>query len=164
MSVVLIAALGRRREIGNDGVMPWHLPADLKHFQRTTRGHVLVMGRRTFEATGLLPGRPTVVVTGRPGFVAPGATVAPTVAAAIELGRGLPGGDEIYLCGGSAVYREGLELGDEMNLTWIDGEFPADTFFPEFDPAVWREVASEEHPADAANAYALRFARYRRVR
>jgi dihydrofolate reductase len=158
----LIAALGRRREIGKDGVMPWHLPADLKHFQRTTRGHVLIMGRRTFEATGLLPGRPTVVVSARPGYMAPGAVTAPSVAAAIELGRTLPGGDEIYLCGGSAVYREGLELGDEMILTWIDGEFPADTFFPPFDPDVWREVASEHRPADEANAFDLRFVRYRR--
>lgn len=162
MSVVLIAALGRRREIGKGGVMPWHLPADLAHFQRTTRGHVLIMGRRTFEATGVLPGRPTVVVTRRPGLTAPGVQVAPSVAAAIELGRTLPGGNEIYLCGGAMVYREGLELGDAMNLTWIDGEFEADTFFPEFDPAAWREVESEERPADAANAYAMRFVRYRR--
>jgi dihydrofolate reductase len=162
LSVVLIAALGRRREIGKGGVMPWHLPADLAHFQRTTRGHVLVMGRRTFEATGVLPGRPTVVVTGQPGFTAPGARSAPSVAAAIELGKTLPGGDEVYLCGGHEVYREGLALGDEMLLTWIDGEFEADTFFPEFDPAAWREVESEERPADAANPYGMRFVRYQR--
>lgn len=162
MKVALIAALGRRREIGKDGVMPWHLPADLEHFQRTTRGHVLVMGRRTFEATGLLPGRPTVVVTRREDFHPAGAHVAASVAAAVELGRALPGGDEIYLCGGSAVYGEGLDVADEMILTWIAGEFAADTFFPAFDAAAWREVASEERPADERNAYDLRFVTYRR--
>lgn len=157
--IALVAAMGRNGVIGKDGAMPWHLPAELKHFRRVTRGQAVVMGRRTYESIGgPLKGRTNIVLTRDPGFEAPGCEVAHTVEALLEDERPL------FIIGGAQLYRQFLPHADVMHLTRIHADFDGDTFFPEFDPAEWRLVAAEPHPRDEKNAYDFTIETYQRVR
>jgi dihydrofolate reductase len=162
--------MARGRVIGQGGRMPWHLPADLRHFKATTLGKPVVMGRKTFESIGCrpLPGRSNLVVTrSDPArFEAAGALVFPSLDAALAGARGLArrdGAGEVAVIGGGEVYRQALPLADRMVLTEIDLEAEGDTLFPAFDPADWREAARDPHPAEGGRpAYA--FVTYERRR
>jgi len=169
MRVTIIAAVGENREIGRDGGIPWRLPADLAFFQRTTTGHTLVMGRRTFESTGPLPRRSTIVLTRDPEWRPPEPTVAeedgPRVEVAHDLDDALrraegAGEDEVFVCGGSGVYARALDRADRLLLTRVEGTFAADTFFPEVDFARWRLVERVVREPDERNPYRLRFEVY----
>ena len=152
MPVTIVAAVARNGVIGVDGGLPWHLPDDLRRFKELTLGHVLVMGRRTYESIGHpLPGRTTVVVTRATGWD-PGSRevlVARGVPEAIEAGTAID--DEVFVVGGAQVYAAALPLADRLELTWVDAEPAGDTRFPDVDWEEWREVRREE--ADGA-AYA----------
>ena len=140
MTVTLIAAVGANRAIGRDNGMPWHLPEDLAHFKRTTLGHTLVMGRRTYDSIGrTLPGRTTVVVTRQAGWSAPGVLVAHSLERALEMADG----GEVFVAGGGEIYAQALPLADAMVLTEVEQSPEAEVFFPEVDPADWREVRRE---------------------
>ena len=140
MTVTLIAAVGVNRAIGRDNGMPWHLPEDLAHFKRTTLGHTLVMGRRTYDSIGrTLPGRTTVVVTRQAGWSAPGVLVAHSLERALEMADG----GEVFIAGGGEIYAQALPLADAMVLTEVEQSPEAEVFFPEVDPADWREVCRE---------------------
>ncbi len=155
IEIVMVAAMARGRVIGQGGKMPWHLPADLRHFKAITLGKPLVMGRKTFESIGCkpLPGRPHVVMTrAEPRrFEEAGARVARSLDEALEVARGLAAQDgaaEVVVAGGAEVYRQAMHLADRMVLTEIDLEAEGDAFFPEFDPADWREISRETHPPE----------------
>lgn len=152
MPVSLIAAVAENGVIGRDGKLPWHLPEDLRRFQRLTRGHHLIVGRATWESVGRpLPGRTFIVVTSRAGDAALGAGAAPSVAEAIRLAR-QAGDEEPFVAGGAGIYREALErdLVDRLHLTRIHRSYEGDTRFPQLDESRWRLVERENHPADAA--------------
>jgi len=135
--------------------MPWHLPADLAHFRRTTLGHPVIMGRRTWESIGrALPGRRNLVVSRTPGFRAEGAEVVGSLAAAWETVRDA---DEAFVIGGAQLYADALPQADRVHLTEVAGEVEGDTFFPALDARQWRETLLGEHPADERNRFALRF-------
>lgn len=140
MPVTLVAAVARNGVIGRDGALPWHLPEDLRRFKSLTLGHVLVMGRRTFESIGRpLPGRTTIVVTRRPDWPAPeGVLVAPSLEAALARAAALD--DEVFLVGGAEIYRRGLEVADFLELTEVDAEPSGDTVFPAVDWSRWRQT------------------------
>jgi dihydrofolate reductase len=164
MRITIIAAVASNDVIGKNGSIPWHLPADLAHFKRTTTGHTLVMGRRTYESTGALPGRRTLVLTRDPGWRPKGAEkgreaeveAVRSLDEAIERARAA-GETELFVCGGEAVYREALPKAERMVLTRVDAEPEGDTHFPEPDWPRWRLVSREEHQPNEANlhAYAL---------
>ncbi|MFZ5828201.1 MAG: dihydrofolate reductase [Bacillota bacterium] len=157
--IALVAAMGRNRVIGKDGTMPWHLPAELKHFRRVTRGKVVVMGRKTYESIGEpLKGRTNIVLTRDLDFEAPGCEVAHSVEALLHDERPL------YVIGGAQLYRQFLPHADLMHLTRIDADFEGDTFFPEFVLAEWRLVAAEPHPQDEKNLYSFTIETYERIR
>jgi len=140
MTVTLIAAVGANRAIGRDNGMPWHLPEDLAHFKATTLGHTLVMGRRTYDSIGrTLPGRTTVVVTRQAGWSGPGVLVAHSLEQALEMADG----GEVFVAGGGEIYAQALPLADAMVLTELEQSPEAEVFFPEVDPADWREVHRE---------------------
>jgi dihydrofolate reductase len=159
--ISLIAALDRNRAIGRDGAMPWHLPDDLKRFKRLTLGKPVLMGRKTALAIGrALPGRPNLVLTR--GDTAPfdGQDVVHSLDDAIRRA----GNTELCVIGGGEVYALALPHATQLHLTQIDTATPdADTFFPAFDPADWRETAREHHPVDAKHPLAFDFADYERV-
>ena len=164
MKLSLIAAMGSNRAIGIDNGLPWRLPADLRRFKALTMGHVLVMGRKTFESVGRpLPGRTTIVVTRRPDYAPPGVEVAHSVEDALE--RAVrSGAAEVFIAGGEEIFRQTLDRADRMHLTWIEKDFPGDTFFPEFDESSWRLTEREDHEATAEAPFAYSFRVYDRIR
>ena len=163
MIVSIIAAVADNGVIGRDGGLPWHLPADLKHFKKLTAGHHMVMGRRTWDSIGRrpLPGRPTIVVSRDPAFVAEGARVARSVDEALEMAAGA---DEVFIAGGQAIYQEALAVADRVYLTRVHARFDGDALFPAFDASGWRVVVEESHEADEKNPYAHTFLVYERLR
>lgn len=163
MRITIIAAVARNGVIGRDGGIPWHLPADLRRFKTVTLGHALLMGRRTFESTGALPGRTTLVLTRDAGYrparpAAAGARVEVVgsleegVARARQLGQ-----QELFVGGGEAIYREALGTADRLDLTRVDVDLEGDTVFPEVDWSRWRLASRDEHPADERHPYAFAF-------
>lgn len=166
--IVLIAAVARKnRVIGKEMELPWHLPADLRHFKRLTRGETLLMGRRTYESIlhqfgGPLPERRMVVVTTRGALPEhPEAEVYPTIEAAMAALSNLP---RVFISGGGEIYRQFLPQADRLELTLIEGPYEGDTFFPPFESLVgpvFEETWSEAHPAENGRP-AFRFVRYER--
>ena len=151
----LIVAIGENNEIGKGGKMPWHLPADLKHFKALTLGKPVIMGRRTFEAIGKpLPGRRNIVVSRNSRFYARDCETAASLTDALVLAAGSP---EIMVIGGGEIYREALPRAQRIYLTQVHARFDADTFFPQLDSAEWRETAHEDHIADERNPFAYSF-------
>jgi dihydrofolate reductase len=159
-NIVLVAALDRNRAIGRAGVMPWHLPDDLKRFKALTLGKPVLMGRKTALAIGRpLPGRPNLVLTRAKSAPFSGQI------AVHSLDDAVPHANRAALCviGGGEVYALALPRATRLHLTEIDtAASDADTFFPAFDPGEWREVARVHHPADAKHAFAFDFVDYER--
>jgi thymidylate synthase len=141
MPVTVVAAVARNGVIGRDGDLPWHLPEDLRRFKSLTMGHVLVMGRKTFESIGRpLPGRITIVVTRQAGWPAPeGVLVAGDLEAALQQAAALD--DDVFVVGGAEVYRQALGEADVLELTEVDAEPDGDVCFPAVDWSGWVETS-----------------------
>ncbi|HYO39829.1 MAG TPA: dihydrofolate reductase [Nocardioidaceae bacterium] len=140
--VVLVAAVADNGVIGRDGDLPWHLPEDLRHFKATTRGQVLLMGRRTFESIGRpLPERTTVVLTRDPDWSADGVHVVRSVEEAIEVARDR--GVDLMVGGGTAVYEAALPHATSQLLTEVHQSPEGDTSYPDVDRSVWQETWRE---------------------
>jgi dihydrofolate reductase len=150
-TVTLVAAVARNGVIGNGPDIPWHLPGEQRLFKELTTGHVLVMGRKTYDSIGRpLPGRTTVVVTrhadwqpvgGRPESVLVAGSVdeALTLAAAVD--------DQVFVVGGGEIYRAAMSLADRLVITWVDLEPEGDAYFPTVDETEWTGVEQEHHDA-----------------
>lgn len=135
----LIWAMDRKRTIGLDNALPWHLPGDLVYFKQVTMGHTVVMGRVTFEAIGrALPGRDNVVLTRDPRWSAPGCTVVHRPEEVVER----YGGGPLFVIGGAELYRLFLPLASALYVTLIEAEFAGDRHFPEVDWSLWRLASS----------------------
>ncbi|WP_119717393.1 dihydrofolate reductase [Cognatilysobacter tabacisoli] len=164
VDLVLVAALDRRRAIGRDNAMPWHLPDDLKRFKALTLGQPVLMGRKTAQSLGrALPGRLNLVLTrsGRVPF--DGMQAVGTVADAERI-AGEHGASALFVIGGGEVYALCLPRAARLYLTHVDTAIDgADAHFPAFDPADWRVTAREAHAADARHAHAFEFADYERA-
>ncbi len=156
MTTILIVAMTRDGLIGKDGHLPWHEPDDLKHFKRTTTGHAIIMGRRTWESIGRpLPERRSIVVTRTKGYAAIGADVVDSLDAALQMCRSR-NEDKAFIIGGAELYRAALPVVDEMMVTWIERtSLVGDTYFPTWNPADWNCTEETHQPP-------LRFATYRR--
>jgi dihydrofolate reductase len=158
MTLTLIAALAHNRVIGRDNRLPWHLPADLHFFKQTTMGKPLLMGRRTWESIGRpLPGRRMIVLTGHPGYSAPGCTVTHSLDEALTLAGPVP---EIMVIGGASIYAQTLLQATRLYLTVVEADLPGDVWFPEWNGQGWRLDWEEAHPADADHAWPYRFQRW----
>jgi dihydrofolate reductase len=124
-----IAAMSLNRVIGSDGKIPWHLPEDFRWFKQMTTGHVIVMGRKTFESIGkALPNRETIVLS-RSGFSHPDVR---TVASLAELDAAHES-REIFICGGAEIYAQTLPLCSDLYLSVVKREVEGDAFFPPFE-------------------------------
>lgn len=157
MRVSLIAAVADNGVIGRDNDLPWHLPADLKRFKRTTLGHHLLMGRKTWESIGrALPGRTTVVISrGRPELPE-GVLVAASLDEALDMARA-DGDDEAFVTGGADIFRVALPRADRFYLTRVRADVEGDRYFPEFDDSEWRVVSIERRDPDEKNPHRLEF-------
>jgi dihydrofolate reductase len=137
----LVAALARNRVIGAGNRLPWRLPADLARFKRLTMGAPVIMGRKTRESIGRpLPGRRNIVVTRASGAAWEGCLVAHSLEEALALARDAA---EAFVIGGAELYAQALPHAERLHLTLIEAAYAGDAWFPEFDPAAWREVARE---------------------
>lgn len=152
--IVLVAALGRNRVIGADGGMPWHLPADLKHFKAVTLGHPIIMGRRTFESIGRpLPGRRNIVLSTSMDESGDGVDVFGSLDQALSA----IDDETVMVIGGGMLYAQALPRADRLELTFVDAEPDGDTHFPPIDRHEWRLTAMQRRGADDDNEYALTF-------
>lgn len=146
-SITIVVARALNGVIGRDGGLPWHIPADLKHFKALTMGSVMVMGRKTFESLpGLLPGRRHVVLTRDPGWKKEGAEIAYSLEEALRLS----GGERISVIGGAHVFELFIPIADRIELTEILENPSGDTLMP--DPrnsGSWHETCREDHPNEA---------------
>lgn len=165
MIITAIVALGRNRVIGREGRLPWHLPADLRHFKAATMGHHIIMGRKTWDALpkGALPGRVNVVISRNKQFMAEGAVVFPALDQALEWAY-RQGEEEAFLIGGAQIYQGGLAMIDRLLLTEVDAEPEGDAHFPELRESEWEEMAREHHPADDKNSLAMDFVTMERIK
>jgi len=156
MIISMIAALDHHRLIGCNNRLPWRLPADMQYFRRTTMGKPILMGRKTFESFGAkpLPGRNNIVLTQNPDYRSVDVTIVGDIQQALMIAQGA---DEMMVIGGAAIYQQMLPLAQRLYLTYVDGEFVGDTWFPEFDRDQWREVSREDHWPDEKNPYPYRF-------
>ena len=148
----IIAAVASNGVIGARGALPWRLPEDLKRFRALTRGHAVIMGRRTWESlAGPLADRQNIVVTSHGSLVAPGATLVPGLDEALDA-VSLP--SPAFCIGGAVLYRAALARAATMHLTEIARAYDGDVVFPPVDRSQWREVAREAHTTGDGLAYA----------
>jgi dihydrofolate reductase len=154
--IVLIYARAANGVIGRDGTLPWHLPADLKHFKALTMGKPMIMGRKTFESfPAPLPGRRHIVLTRDHDWNATGAEVAHTPDAAVELASRGEAVSEIAVIGGAEVFALFADQTDRIELTQIHADYSGDTSMPTPGDE-WRELRREDHPAQEGRpAYAF---------
>lgn len=157
MTVTIVAAIARNGVIGRDGSIPWRVAGEQRSFKEATIGHVLVMGRRTYESIGRpLPGRTTVVITRQRDWTPPGglpdrlrvvASLPEALAAAAAVD------EQVFVVGGAQVYGEGLAMADRLRISWVDAAPDGDTYFPQVDWDRWREVAREAHDGWTLSTY-----------
>lgn len=149
-----LVAVDQNGLIGKDNDLPWHLPADLKYFKETTMGKTIVMGRKTFESIGKpLPGRHTVILTRDPDYQVEGCTI---VHSPEEVIQSKIKDQELFVIGGSAVFKAFEPYVKRLYLTQIDESFEGDTYFT-LDYSGWKEISSREGTLDEKNSYPHRF-------
>ncbi|RPF19875.1 dihydrofolate reductase [Myceligenerans xiligouense] len=156
-----------RPVIGAAGAIPWHLPEDFAHFKATTSGHPVVMGRLTWESLPKrpLPRRTNVVISSLGAVIGMAAVpthgegsttpttkveVAGSLDEALALAADAPGGDEIWVMGGSRVYAEAMETAERLEITEVDLQVEGDTFAPVIDPAAWRPASTRDWTTSAS--------------
>nr|WP_024871249.1 type 3 dihydrofolate reductase [Tolumonas lignilytica] len=163
MLISLIVAMAKNRVIGRGNQMPWHLPADLRHFKNVTFGKPVIMGRKTFESIGRpLPGRRNIVISRNSDWQADGVERVESLQAALER---VNKEAEVMIIGGGQLYQEALPLADRLYLTQIELTVDdADTWFPDYLVFHWEQVAEDKHQADEKNPYAYCFATLERRR
>lgn len=154
-----IAAMSLNRVIGNNNKLPWHMPADLKHFKALTTGHTIIMGRKTYDSIGKpLPNRTNIILTRDTSFTAQGSIVYYSITELlgfIHQETSLP--TEIFIIGGATLYSQLLMYVNRLYLTILHHDFAGDTYFPEIDKKNWDELECITHPADNDNPYPYRF-------
>lgn len=145
----ILVAMAKNRVIGKNNGLPWHLPADLKHFKSLTMGHAIIMGRKTYESIGRpLPGRTNIIVTSQTGYKVIGAIVAHSLDEALHLDIRSDTSSqncERFIIGGADLYRQTIALSQRMYITEIQRVFDGDTCFPEYNPDEWDEKSRERH-------------------
>lgn len=162
MRISLVVAAARNGVIGHAGGIPWKLPDDQRFFRDLTKGHCIVIGRKTHDEIGrALPGRKNLVVSRTPRAAAGEVEFFTTLPEAIEWARA-HGYGECFIAGGEDIYREGLAWADCVHLTRVDATPPGDTFFPELDERIWRCVERRPHGRDERHAHAFVFERWER--
>lgn len=158
--ITIIAAIAKNRVIGNNNRLIWHLPADLRFFKSTTMGHVLIMGRKTFESLGKpLPGRTMIVISRQKDYLTQGVAIAHSLPDALNM---VPENLETFIVGGAQIYELALPIADKMILTRIDADFDGDTIFPDYNEVDWQLVHTEHHPSDDKHPWPFSFNTYLR--
>jgi dihydrofolate reductase len=162
--ISFVFAMDEQRGIGIDNRLPWRLPADLARFKQLTLNHTILMGRKTYDSIGRpLPRRRNVVLTRDPSFQAEGCDIIHSLDEVVARYGGA-NEEELMVIGGTEVFKLLLPHADKMYITEIHHTFPADTWFPEVDPADWKAVYRETGLKNEDNPYDYEFVDYVRVR
>ena len=159
--ISIIAAIGKNNELGKNNTLIWSMPADMKFFRDTTRGHTVIMGRKTFESIGKpLPNRKNIVITRDKNYKKDGIEIVNSLNEAINLT--IPN-EEVFVIGGGEIYKQAIEIADKLYITHINTEdSEADSFFPEIIPLVWNEISHTENQKDTENPFNYTFSVYER--
>ncbi|MDP3991687.1 MAG: dihydrofolate reductase [Candidatus Colwellbacteria bacterium] len=140
--VSIIAAISENGAIGKDNQLLWHIPGDMRRFKELTTGHVVIMGRKTYETIGKpLPNRTNIILTRDKNYSAPDCLVVPSLEEALEKAKEIEN-DEIFIMGGGEIYRQAIGKAHKLYLTLVHQNFEGDVFFPDhsqFKKEVFRE-------------------------
>lgn len=154
----IIVAIDAQRGIGINNTLPWRLPEDMAFFKKTTTGHPIVMGRKTFDSIGrALPNRRNIVITRNADWQHEGVESAPSLDAA----SALIGDEEAFIIGGGQIYAEALAHADRLLITEIGKTFGCDAHFPALDMQEWKEISREAHRSEQ-NDFDFAFVTYQR--
>ncbi len=158
----ILVAFDENRVIGKNNTLIWHLPADLKRFRALTTGHVIIMGRKTFESIGKpLPNRTTIVISRQADLQIEGAIITHSVEEAILKAKSLTR-EDIFIVGGAEIYALSLPLADQILVTQLHDIFEGDAFFPEIPLDSWEVIERERGVTDEKNAYQYSYLTYSR--
>ena len=157
----LIAAVGSNNVLGRGNDLIWHLPNDFKFFKDTTKGHPVIMGRKTYDSMGKpLPNRTNIIVTRQKGLSIEGCLIFNTLKEAIDKANALD--DNPFIIGGAEIYKMAMPFVDRMLLTHVEFEEDGDAYFPEFNTNNWHEELIAEQAVDEKHQYPYRIKSYTR--
>ena len=167
MILSIIVAAAQNNVIGKNNALIWHLPADMKFFKEKTKNHAVITGRKNYESIPKkirpLPNRTNIVITRQKNYQAPGAIVVNSVNEAINYTKINFTNQEVFIIGGSEIYKQTLNLCQKVYLTRIHQSFDGDTFFPELPLNDWKLSQEHLHPADDKNPYPFTFQTWERA-
>ena len=159
----IIVAKGKNNIIGKENKLVWSLPADMKRFRELTTGHVIIMGRKTFESLGkILPNRKHVVFTQNPDFKVDDENVQ-IVHSMLEIKEYIDNDEENFVIGGAMIYSLLIPHVTKMYVTEINKDFEGDTFFPKINLDIWKETRREKGTQDEDNKFDYDFVTYERI-
>lgn len=156
--ITLIVAASENNVIGNDNKLIWHLSDDLKHFKELTKGHHVIMGRKTFESMPkALPNRTNIVITRKTDYAAKDCIVVHSIFEALEKASK---DNQPFIIGGGEIYSQSINLADRIELTRVHTNVEGDAYFPEINYKIWKEVSRDEKFKDEKHKYDFTFIRY----
>ena len=156
--ITLIAAASENNVIGKDNKLIWYLSDDLKHFKNQTKGHSVIMGRKTFESMPkALPNRTNIIITRKTDYMAKDAIVVNSLNQALEKAAD---DNQPFIIGGGEIYNLAIKMADRIELTRVHTEIEGDTYFPVIDHTLWEEVSRDKRLKDEKHDYDFTFIRY----
>jgi dihydrofolate reductase len=160
--IKILVAFDENRVIGKNNALIWHLPADLQRFKALTTGHVIIMGRKTYESIGKpLPNRTTIVITRQSDYKPAGIIVSNSLEEAILKAKSISR-EDVYIVGGAEIYQLSLALADQILVTQLHDIFDGDAFFPEISMDTWEIVERERGVTDEKNKFQYSFLTYQK--
>lgn len=158
--ISIIVAMAKNRVIGDKNKMLWHLPEDLKFFARTTKGHTVIMGRKTFESIGkALPKRQNIIISKSLKITPDNTELANTPEKAIELAKS----NEVFIIGGGEIYKLFLEKAQKLYLTFVDIEIDGETKFPELNYDNWQCIKTRKYSKDEKHTFKFEIKEFERT-
>lgn len=159
--ISIIVAVAQNGVIGDKNALLWHISEDLRFFKRTTSGHPVIMGRKTYESLGRpLPNRTNVVISRTVGEIE-GCTVVRSLEEAVAL---FPAEEEVFIVGGAQIYALALDIADRFYLTRVDHDYEGDTSFPAWDESKWALTSREAFDKGEKYPYPFAFETYERIK
>ncbi|MDE2030853.1 MAG: dihydrofolate reductase [Patescibacteria group bacterium] len=171
MIISIIAAVSDNNVIGGGNTLLWNLSEDMKHFREITRGHTVIMGRKTFESIGKpLPNRKNIVITRDINYTHEGIDVVNSLEKALRLATLEQGREfeenqdelEIFIIGGGEIYKQAFDKANKLYITEVHKNFEGDTIFPVIDKNIWRETSREDYNVDENNNIPYSFVEYKK--
>lgn len=163
--ISIIAAASENMVIGKNNDLPWHLPSDLKYFNRITKGNMVIMGSKCWESIPAkyrpLPSRDNIVVSRNVNYEADGAITVNNLEMLLRVLKTGYNNKEVFVIGGSQIYKDAFKYAERLYLTRIHAEVEGDTYLVGFNPQEWLLSHREEKISE--NGYEFTFEVYDRI-